>query len=79
MDVLSRQCYGAGMPHTSDTPEFFQDGPRLGNQYEQDSVLRAYLKRKLPTATLAAIEPDLRALGARAAGDLFELSSDERR
>jgi alkylation response protein AidB-like acyl-CoA dehydrogenase len=58
----------------SNSPEFFQDGPRLGNQYDDDGVLRAYLKRRLPSAVLAGIEPDLRAMGGRAAGDLLELA-----
>jgi hypothetical protein len=28
--------------------EFFQDAPKLGNQYDGDSLLRSYLKRKVP-------------------------------
>lgn len=56
------------------TSEFFQDGPRLSNQYDADPVLRAYLKRRLPAATLTEIEPDLRRMGERAAGDLLALS-----
>lgn len=53
--------------------EFFQDGPRLGNQYEDDALLRAYLHWRLPAAVRAAIAPGLAHLGARAATDLLAL------
>src|SRR5262249_32942872 len=51
--------------------EFFQDGPVLGNQYDEDRVLRAYLGWKLPANVLSDIEPGLRRLGERAVGDIF--------
>jgi len=47
--------------------DFVQAGPELANQYTDDRRLRAHLVRALPSATLAAIEPDLEALGAHAA------------
>ena len=53
--------------------DFHQSPPRLGNQYHDDRVLRSYLHRVLPPDILAEIEPDLRRLGARAAGDILEL------
>ncbi|HET7612645.1 MAG TPA: acyl-CoA dehydrogenase family protein [Gemmatimonadaceae bacterium] len=53
--------------------EFFQDGPTLGNQYDDDRVLRSYLRRKLPAAVLADVEPSLRRLGERAATDILEI------
>ena len=53
--------------------EFFQDPPRLGNQYDDDALLRAYLRWRLPTNVLAEIEPDLRRLGHRAATDILAL------
>jgi len=46
---------------------FVQPGPQLGNQYRDDTTLRAYLRRTLAPATLAAIESDLLALGGNAA------------
>ncbi|MDC8014881.1 acyl-CoA dehydrogenase family protein [Tahibacter soli] len=46
---------------------FVQSAAELGNQYRDDRVLRSYLKRTLPPDTLAAIEPDLDALGEHAA------------
>lgn len=53
--------------------EFFQSPPRLGNQYDDDHMLRSYLRRALPAGLLAELEPELRRLGARAAGDLLAL------
>ncbi len=51
--------------------DFFQNGPELKNQYDDDRILRAYLKRRLPKAMLDEIEPGLRKLGERAVGDLY--------
>lgn len=46
---------------------FIQTAAELGNQYRDDRVLRSYLKRTLAPAMLAAIEPELDALGEHAA------------
>ena len=53
--------------------DFFQDPPRLGNQYLADRVLRAHLRRALPAEVRDDVEPGLRALGERAATDLLAL------
>jgi putative acyl-CoA dehydrogenase len=53
--------------------EFFQDPPRLGNQYDDDALLRAYLRWRLPANMRAEIEPDLRRLGHRAVNDILAL------
>ena len=53
--------------------EFFQDSPRLGNQYEDDVLLRAYLRWRLPAQMRAEIEPELHRLGQRVATDIFAL------
>jgi putative acyl-CoA dehydrogenase len=53
--------------------EFVQDQPRLGNQYDDDALLGAYLRWRLPANVLAEIEPDLRRLGHRAATDILAL------
>src|ERR1700693_5361469 len=53
--------------------EFFQEPPRLGNQYDDDALLRAYLRWRLPPKMLAEIEPDLHRLGHRAATDILAL------
>lgn len=53
--------------------EFFQDPPRLGNQYDDDAFLRAYLRWRLPAKMLAEIEPELRRLGHRVVTDILAL------
>ncbi len=57
---------------------FNQPGPRLGNQYDADRVLRSYLRRKLPPDTLRAVEPPLREMGELAGGELYELQLADR-
>lgn len=44
---------------------FTQEGPRIGNQYDEDAVLQGFLKRKLPSEVLRSIEPDLQRFGDR--------------
>jgi alkylation response protein AidB-like acyl-CoA dehydrogenase len=46
---------------------FVQGAPQLGNQYRDDRVLRSYLRRVLPRAMHAALEPALEQLGEYAA------------
>ncbi|MFN2565699.1 MAG: acyl-CoA dehydrogenase family protein, partial [Gemmatimonadaceae bacterium] len=53
--------------------DFHQEPPTLGNQYDADTVLRAYLRRRLPAEMLAEIEPGLRRLGGRVATDILAL------
>ena len=55
---------------------FFQDGPRLGNQYDDDALLRSYLRWRLPPGMLDEVEPGLRHLGARAVTDLLPMADD---
>src|SRR5512133_2775298 len=57
---------------------FFQDPPRLGNTYDEDPLLREHLARAFPAPDLAAIEPELRHLGALAGGPLFAQQLAER-
>ncbi|MBL9123931.1 MAG: acyl-CoA dehydrogenase family protein [Planctomycetaceae bacterium] len=54
---------------------FFQDGPQLGNQYDDDRALRDGLRRRLPADVLAALEPDLRAMGARTISEIIPLGN----
>lgn len=54
--------------------EFFQDPPRLGNQYDDDTLLRGYLRWRLPPKMLGEIEPDLHRLGHRVATDILALA-----
>ncbi|MBY0472278.1 acyl-CoA dehydrogenase family protein [bacterium] len=53
--------------------EFFQDGPVLKNQYDDDPFLRFYLRKTLPPKTFNKLEPDLRKLGNKAATSLLNL------
>lgn len=54
-------------------PDFYQSPPRLGNQYLDDRVLRSYLRRVLPAAMHAEVEPELIRLGERVAGEILAL------
>jgi len=57
---------------------FQQTPPTLGNQYEDDRVLRSYLARVLPEPMLREIEPSLRELGRLAGGDLYQMQLADR-
>jgi len=55
------------MPDTTQAP------PTLSNQYDDDRVLRSYLRRILPADVLADKEDELRRLGELAGGELYDL------
>lgn len=55
-----------------DIQDFVQAAPQLGNQYEEDRVLRSYLARVVPADVLGQIEPELEELGWLAGGELWE-------
>jgi len=57
---------------------FNQSAPELGNQYDEDRVLRSYLRRALPQEVLQAIEPALRKMGALSGGELYRLQLTDR-
>ncbi len=57
---------------------FQQPPPSLGNQYEDDRVLRSYLARVLPETMLREIEPSLIELGRLAGGDLYQMQLADR-
>jgi acyl-CoA dehydrogenase len=57
---------------------FHQAPPTLGNQYEDDSVLRSYLRRSVPADVLREIEPALVEMGRLAGGDLYQLQLADR-
>lgn len=57
---------------------FNQPPPTLGNQYDDDHVLRTYLKRVLPADVLSGIEPALREMGSLAGGELYQLQLADR-
>lgn len=57
---------------------FQQAPPTLGNQYEDDSVLRSYLRRSVPADVLREIEPTLVEMGRLAGGDLYQMQLADR-
>jgi acyl-CoA dehydrogenase len=59
---------------TVDQTGFFQDAPRLHDEYTEDLALRRYLERALPEDVRSEIEPSLAEMGRLAAGELKEYS-----
>src|SRR4026207_1809263 len=57
---------------------FQQAAPTLGNQYEDDRVLRSYLARVFPPDVLTEIEPSLIEMGRLAGADLYQLQLTDR-
>jgi alkylation response protein AidB-like acyl-CoA dehydrogenase len=57
---------------------FFQESPRLENQFDSDSILREYLERALPEEVRREVEPDLREMGELACGSLLDLINGSR-
>ena len=59
-------------------PSFVQSPPELGNQYDDDRVLRSFLARALPPAVATEIEPELREMGELAGGELYRMQLADR-
>lgn len=57
---------------------FEQAPPALGNQYDDDRVLRSYLARVLPPDVLSDIEGSLSEMGRLAGGELYEMQLADR-
>src|SRR5690349_1466355 len=57
---------------------FRQAPPTLGNQYDDDRVLRSYLARVLPADVLSDIQESLVEMGRLAGGELYELQLADR-
>ncbi|RMG89322.1 MAG: acyl-CoA dehydrogenase [Chloroflexi bacterium] len=57
---------------------FNQTPPTLNNQYNDDRVLRSWLKRMLPSDVLAEVEPSLQEMGELAGGELYQLQLADR-
>ena len=60
------------------TMSFQQTPPELGNQYEDDRVLRSYLHRVLPASVLHDVRDELRSMGGLAGGALHDLQREDR-
>lgn len=52
---------------------FFQSPPQLGNQFEDDALLREYLDRQLPPDMRSAVLPEFQELGGLAGGYFHDL------
>lgn len=57
---------------------FIQSPPDLGNEYDNDRVLRSILHRILPPDTLTEIKGELREMGALAGGELYRFQLADR-
>ena len=57
---------------------FQQAPPTLGNQYEDDRVLRSYLTRVFPVEVLSEIAPSLVEMGRLAGAELYQLQLADR-
>src|SRR6478672_11549588 len=57
---------------------FQQAPPTLGNQFEDDRVLRSYLARVCPAEMLNEITPSLAEMGRLAGGELYQLQLADR-
>ncbi|WP_454781830.1 acyl-CoA dehydrogenase family protein [Legionella sp. WA2022007384] len=56
--------------------DFFQTPPLLGNQYDEDRVLKTYLEWKLPSSMLTEIQPELYRLGQRVIEEIYKLGQE---
>lgn len=57
---------------------FFQDPPRLGNQYDDDALLQSYLARQLPEELRRSVTEELRELGELSGGYFHEFQLRDR-
>jgi alkylation response protein AidB-like acyl-CoA dehydrogenase len=57
---------------------FFQDPPKLGNQYDEDALLRSYLARVLPKDLRDGLEGELRELGELGGRYFYEFQLRDR-
>ncbi|XP_034646797.1 acyl-CoA dehydrogenase family member 11-like isoform X2 [Trachemys scripta elegans] len=55
---------------------FFQEQPRIGNQYLEDAFLQRYLKTHLPFQVLEKVSLDLERFGARVAAEIDSLGRE---
>ncbi|RNA04176.1 acyl- dehydrogenase family member 11-like [Brachionus plicatilis] len=53
---------------------FFQNEPKISNQYEEDPFLKEQLEIDIPKEYLKDIEPDLHQFGNKVATNIYELS-----
>lgn len=54
--------------------EFFQDGPVLKNQFEDDQLLKDYIEQKLPASMKKEVVQDLKRFGQRVTSDVLAMA-----
>jgi putative acyl-CoA dehydrogenase len=59
--------------------DFYQQGPKLQNQFLKDPLLSRYLKKKCPDSVYQEITPRLSELGELAAGPMLEWADEAER
>ncbi|MBX7190956.1 MAG: acyl-CoA dehydrogenase family protein [Sandaracinaceae bacterium] len=57
---------------------FNQAPPTLGNQYDEDRVLRSVLARAMPADVAQGVAPSLREMGSLAVGELLRMQGEDR-
>ncbi|XP_050779727.1 acyl-CoA dehydrogenase family member 11-like isoform X4 [Gopherus flavomarginatus] len=60
----------------TETGTFFQEQPRIGNQYLEDAFLQRYLKTHLPSQVLEKVSLDLERFGARVTAEIDSLGRE---
>jgi alkylation response protein AidB-like acyl-CoA dehydrogenase len=75
---MARCDVAAVLDYDDGAMAFFQVPPVLGNVYSSDRALRSYLSRALPPDVLAAVEPELFAMGELSGHKFWELDQKHR-
>ncbi len=55
---------------------FYQDAPQLGNQFDDDRLLRSYLQRMMQPDERQGVESDLSRFADRLLGDIADMAAD---
>jgi alkylation response protein AidB-like acyl-CoA dehydrogenase len=72
------QLYPSLICRYAEAMTFQQQPPTLGNQYQDDPVLRSYLQRVLPADVFGEVEPGLSEMGRLAGGELYRMQLADR-
>eukprot|EP00118_Oscarella_pearsei_P006616 m.30174 g.30174 ORF g.30174 m.30174 type:complete len:587 (+) comp31309_c0_seq4:66-1826(+) len=70
---LFRRSVSSDAFSASKIGRFFQEAPKLGNQYEDDGFLKACLKRTMPAEVINSVSGDLSRFGKRVVSEVMPL------